>query len=77
MHKQNKAVAMRKVAEYRRDTLSEKAIASWKAFSYRVRVQRYLEQKLKLRIGAQFLSNMREQYFQIKTERLKERRAAS
>ena len=62
---------------HRKDGLFRKGIAAWKTYSYRMRVQRYLENKFKLRIGERFLGNLREQFFQIKTEKLKEHKAVS
>jgi len=68
--KQQEAVAL-----FRRDLLLRKGIKAWQKFSYRVRVQRYITGLQKLRYGVQFFANLRESFFEVRTEKMKETKA--
>ena len=66
-----------RVDGFRRLVLLKKSAAAWKKYSYRVRVQNYLENKFKLRFGERFFSCLREKYFAMKTLQLMEKKADS
>lgn len=53
----------------------EKAVKAWKVVAYRIRVEKYLKAKFLAKHGATFFDNLREKFFEIRTERIKEERA--
>ena len=68
---------MKAIEIFRRDLLLRRGVAAWKKFSYRMRVHYYLSGKQRLRYGAKFLANLRERFFEARTEKMKYLKAES
>ena len=69
--RQVKTSKMQAIEIFRRDLLLRRGVAAWKKFSYRIRVHYYLSGKQRLRYGAKFLANLREKFFEARTEKMK------
>ena len=48
---------------------------AWMLFAYRQRVFHYMQRKLLHRVGTDFFERLREKFFEIKTESIKEQKA--
>ena len=60
---------------FRRKRLRDRGLKAWMLFAYRQRVFHYMQRKLLHRVGTDFFERLREKFFEIKTESIKEQKA--
>ena len=76
MQERTESAKLNRIAlNFSKDVLLIKSIKAWKVVAYRARVEKYLKAKFLAKFGTAFFENMREKFFEIRTERIKETRA--